>query len=91
MMETGESPVQAYPYCKQGRKIKTIVEEMRRDLEEELWVRILISVENSSVLGGKQTVNQILQDMEETLFWIKRVYFIIRKAEADEGDEKNGI
>ena len=36
MMETGESPVQAYPYCKQGRKIKTIVEEMRRDLEDEL-------------------------------------------------------
>ena len=35
-METGEIPVQAYPYCKQGRKIKTIVEEMRRDLEEEL-------------------------------------------------------
>ena len=90
MMETGESPVQAYPYCKQGRKIKTIVEEMRRDLEEELWVRILISVENSSVLGGKQTVNQILQDMEK-LFLNKRVYFIIRKAEADEGDEKNGI
>ena len=27
-METGGSPVQAYPYCKQGRKIKTIVEEL---------------------------------------------------------------
>ena len=78
-METGESPVQAYPYCKQGRKIKTIVEEMRRDLEEELRVRILLSVENSSVLGGKQTVNQILQDMEK-LFLNKKGLFYYKKS-----------
>ena len=40
---------------------------------------ILISVENSSVLGGKQTVNQILQDMEK-LFLNKKGLFYYKKS-----------
>lgn len=35
-METSAILVQAYPYCKQGRKIRTIVNMTRRDLEDEL-------------------------------------------------------